>query len=482
MRRMTSSFFPTLAATAAALLLSVTTGTFASSTEPGDIETPETGVSARILGAALADHSAYDRLAWLTDRIGPRITGSANLQKAIEWTADEFRKDGASNVHTEPAMVPHWVRGNASARIVLPTEHPVAITALGGSIATPAGGVRAEVIAVADFEELHALGKKVEGKIVLYTAPILRNGGGIGHGYGWAAKYRVAGAVEAAKQGAVGSLNRSLGTADYRLPHTGMMRYDDEVPKIPTASISAEDTELIQRLLASGEKVVMEYDLSCRNEPMAESANVVAEIPGREKPEEVVILACHLDSWDMGTGAIDDGAGCTMVMESLRILHALGLHPRRTVRGVLYVGEETGSWGGKTYARAHGEEAARIVAALESDAGAGAPQGFGVSAGDGGVAMVRAMARTLAAIGADTVKEGGGGADISPLRSFGVPQIGLRQDTTYYFDWHHTMADTLDKVDPDALAKNVAAMAVIGYSLADAEDTLPRIPVETGKE
>ncbi len=440
----------------------------------------EPSASSRILGAALADHQAYERLAWLTDRIGPRITGSTNLEQAIEWAVLEMRKDGASNVHTEPVQVPHWVRGVAAARIVSPALHPGAITALGGSVPTPEGGVRGEVIAVADYEELKALSSQVEGKIVLYTRPILRNGGSDGgQGYGSAATYRVNGAAEAAKQGAIGSLNRSLGTASYRLPHTGMMRYAKDAPKIPTASISAEDTELIQRLLAAGEKVVLEYQLGCRNEPMAASFNVVGEIQGRDKPEEVVILACHFDSWDVGTGAIDDGAGCVMVMETLRILNELKIQPRRTLRGVLYTAEENGLWGGKEYARAHAGDTGKIVAALESDAGAGAPRGFGVSAGEGGVDMVREMTRSLAVIGADDVKKGGGGADISPLKKFGVPQIGQRQDTTYYFDWHHSMADTLDKVDPDELAKNVAAMAVLGYMLAEAKETLPRLPDTT---
>ena len=428
----------------------------------------------RILGAALADHHAYHRLAWLTDRIGPRITGSPNLEKAIDWATQEFRKDRQESVHTESVTVPHWERGIETARLVSPTAHPVAITALGGSIPTPEGGLTAQVVAVDTYDELKALGEAVRGKIVLYTRPIVRNGGQEA-GYGSAATFRVTGAPEAAKLGAVAAMNRSLGTAAYRLPHTGMMRYEDGVPKIPSASISAEDSELIQRLLAAGENVTMHFEIGCRNLPMSASANVVAEIRGREKPEEVVILACHLDSWDVGTGAIDDGAGCIMVMESLRIIRELGLRPRRTLRGVLYTAEENGLWGGKAYAKAHAEEATGIVAALESDGGAGAPQGFGVSAGDGGVAIVEAMTRNLAAIGADTVKEGGGGADISPLKEYGVPQIGQQQDTTYYFDWHHSMADTLDKVDPGDLAKNVAAMAVLGYALAEAEETVPRL-------
>ncbi len=429
----------------------------------------------RILEAALADHHAYHRLAWLTDRIGPRITGSANLEKAIEWATEEFRNDGQENVHTEPVAVPHWVRGKETARVVSPTVHPVVITALGGSISTPEGGITAEVVAVDNYDELKLLGEEVRGKIVLYTRPIVRNGGREA-GYGSAATYRVTGATEAAKLGAVAAMNRSLGTAAYRLPHTGMMRYEDGIPKIPAASISAEDSELIQRLLAAGEKVTLHFELGCRNLPMAASANVVAEIRGREKPEQVVILACHFDSWDLGTGAIDDGAGCIMVMESLRIIRAAGLTPRRSLRGVLYTGEENGLWGGKAYALAHAAETGNIVAALESDAGAGAPLGFGVSAGAGAVELLTEWAAPLAVIGADAVRDGGGGADISPLKPYGVPQIGQRQDTTYYFDWHHSMADTLDKVDPDLLAKNVAAMAVLGFALAEAEETVPRLP------
>jgi hypothetical protein len=430
---------------------------------------------ADLIGRALAGDEAYTRLAWLTDRIGHRLPGSENLERAVDWAVEEFRKDGLAGISKEEVEVPHWVRGHESAEIVSPARHDIALSALGGSVATPEGGLTAEAIVVRDFDELQARAGEVAGKIVVYDKPIRRNGGRE-HGYGSAAGLRVRGAVEAARHGAVATLVRSLGTADYRLPHTGMMRYEEGVPKIPSAAIAAEDAELIARLAASGAAVRIRLELGCRTLPDAISHNVIADLPGRENPEEIVVLACHLDSWDVGTGAIDDGAGCVIVMEAVRLLTTLERPPRRTVRVVLYTSEENGAWGGRQYAEVHAGELDRHVAAIESDAGAGVPEGFGVSGGPGAVEIVRKLAAPLARIGAADVRDGGGGADISPMKPAGVPQMNLRQDTTFYFDYHHSAADTLDKVDPSALAKNVAAMAVMAWGLADHPGTLPRIP------
>lgn len=436
--------------------------------------------ASRLVAAALASDGAHARLAWLTDRIGPRLSGSTGMAAAVRWAAEQMARDGLDRVWTEPVRVPVWVRGVEAGRILTPAEHPLAITALGGSIPTPDEGVSAEVVEVRSFDELHALGDAVAGKIVLYNRPIVPNGQGE-EGYGFASSLRHRGASEAAKQGAIATLIRSLGTATYRLPHTGSVGYEDGAAKIPSAAIAAEDADLIHRLLAAGESVRVRVVLGCRTLPEAESANVLGEIRGREKPEEVVVIGGHLDSWDLGTGAIDDGAGVAIAMETMRLLKALGPPPRRTVRAVLFANEENGLRGGRAYAEAHREEIPRHVAAIESDSGAGRPLGFGVTAGPGAEERVRAIAASLAAIGADRVTPDGGGADISPLRRAGVPVLGLTQDATRYFDYHHTAADTFDKVDRQALAQNVAALLVMTYALAEAPEALPRLAPEPPK-
>jgi Zn-dependent M28 family amino/carboxypeptidase len=286
---------------------------------------------------------------------------------------------------------------------------------------------------------------------------------------------RSQGAVEAAKVGAVGALVRSVGTASYRLPHTGQMHYDEQVKKIPAAAITAEDADLISRLLKSGREVTMHFELGCEALDDVPSANVVADLPGREKPNEIVLIGAHLDSWDVGTGALDDGAGVAICIEALRLLKALEIKPRRTVRVVLFMNEENGLRGGTEYAHAHASELPSHVAAIESDSGAARPLGFQIQAGPGALDRLRELIPLVSAVGATDVREGHGGADIGPLRTGGVPMLGLRQDVTHYFDYHHTPADTLDKVDRKELAQNAATMAVMAYALAEMEGTLPRV-------
>jgi len=427
----------------------------------------------RIVDEGLKSDGAYRKLAWLTDRIGPRLSGSENLEKAVRWCADEMRRDGLEKVRPEKVIVPHWVRGEASGRILAPAPHPMAILALGMSDGTPTGGVTAQVVEVTSLEDVAALGEKAKGKIVLFNKRIYANGGD-DRGYGSAVGLRFKGASAAAKVGAVGMLIRSLATADLRLPHTGAMGYDEGVPHVPAAAIAPEDAELIHRFLAAGETVTVTFTLTCKNLPDAESANVVGEIVGSEKPDEVVVIGGHLDSWDVGTGAQDDGAGCAITMEAIRLIRSLGLTPKRTIRAVLFTNEENGLRGGKAYAEAHAGELSRHVAAIESDSGGARPLGFGVSAGAGGVDVVKKLAAALAPFAADDVQTGGGGADISPTADAGVPQLGLRQDATHYFDIHHTMADTLDKVNAHDLAMNATAMAVMAWQLANLDPPLPR--------
>jgi hypothetical protein len=433
----------------------------------------------KILDAGLLSDGAYRKLAWMCDRIGPRLSGSENLEKAVSWCAAEMKRDGLDNVHTEKVMVPHWVRGEASGRILTPTPHPMAILALGMSDGTKPGGLTAEVVEATSLEALTALGDRAKGKIVLFNKPIYANGGE-DRGYGSAVGLRYSGAVAAAKAGAVGMMIRSLATADLRLPHTGAMAYEDGVPRIPAAAISPEDAGLIHRFLEAGETVKVTFTLSCKTLADAESANVIGEIQGSELPSEVVVIGGHLDSWDVGTGAHDDGAGCVISMEALRLIRSLGLKPKRTIRAVLFTNEENGLRGGKAYASAHAAELSSHVAAIESDSGGARPLGFGVSAGPGGTDIVKKLAAPLARFDADDVQDGGGGADISPMAPAGVPQLGLRQDSTHYFDIHHTMADTLDKVDAHDLAMNATAMAAMAWQLANLDPPLPRyVPVKT---
>ncbi len=444
---------------------------------PVPAQTPgllDDATAGRIVGIALTESRAWEKLAWLTDRIGHRLSGSEGLNRAVSWTAAEMRRDNLDRVWTEELMVPHWVRGHGWGRIVAPIERPMAVLALGGSVATSEGGVRGEVVVARSIDEVEALGERLRGKIVLYSHEMKR-GAGFLEGYWPGAQMRVHGAAPAARQGALAMLIRSLGTADYRLPHTGAMGYEDDAARIPGLAIATEDSMLIERLIAAGEQVEVELDLGCRTLPDVPSANVLADLRGRERPEEIVVLACHLDSWDVGSGAHDDGAGCAVVMESLRLLKKLGLAPRRTIRGILYTNEENGLRGARDYVERHREEMALHVAAIESDSGGGTPLGFGVTAGPGAEEVVGLIARRLASIGADRVTPDGGGADISAMKTYGVPQIGLRQDTTYYFDYHHTEADTLDKVDRRDLDRNVAAMMLMAYALAEMEGSLPRI-------
>jgi len=432
-------------------------------------------VVGRLRAEEQASQGAYQRLAWLCDRIGHRLSGSPGAAAAVGWALETMRRDGLKEVRAEKVMVPHWVRGTAEITLLAPVARPLAGLALGMSVPTPPEGVEGEVIEVDSMEALESLGEKARGRVVLFNKAIWRDPNG--EGYGQVSPLRHAGPSQAARQGAVATLIRSLGTLPGRLTHTGTLSYADDAPRVPAAAIAQEDADLLHRLLASGEKVRVRLRLDCRTLPDAESANAVGEWRGRERPEEIVVLGAHLDSWDVGTGAHDDGAGVVMALESIRLLKTLGLRPRRTIRAVLFMNEENGVRGGKAYAADHAAELSRHVAALEADRGAGRPLGFSVGAGPGGADAVRRLAQGLAAIGATEIVENGeGGVDISRLRPAGVPLLGLRSDMTSYFDWHHSEADTLDKIDRAALVDNVVAMAAIAWALAEMDPPLPRQP------
>jgi carboxypeptidase Q len=337
---------------------------------------------------------------------------------------------------------------------------------LGGSIATPPEGITAEVLVVSDFAELEARGAEARGKIVLFDAPFTS--------YGETVQYRGNGAVAAARHGAVASLIRSVTPNSQRTPHTGGMRYSDSVPRIPHAALTVEDAMMLHRMQDRGEKIVVRLRMAAQTLPDRESRNVMGELVGSERPDEVVVMGGHIDSWDVGQGAMDDGGGVVAAWEALRVLQRLGLRPRRTIRVVGWTNEENGLRGGTAYRDAHRDALGRHVLAIESDGGVFAPQGFGFTGSDSAYAIVQQVGTLLDGIGAGRITRGGGGADIGPIMRDGVPGMGLDVDETRYFWYHHTEADMLDKLDPRELALCVAAMAVMAYVVADLPAGLPR--------
>jgi carboxypeptidase Q len=422
--------------------------------------------AARIIGAALTSDRAYSRLAHLTDHIGNRLSGSENLERAVEWAITEMKRDGLDNVRGEKVMVPHWVRGEESLEMLGPVPRKLQMLGLGNSVGTPAEGITAEAVVVRSFEELDRLGEQVRGKIVVYNAPYAN--------YGATVAYRWGGASRAARYGAVAALVRSITPVSLQTPHTGAMGYDPDQPKIPTAALTIEVAEFLQRMNDRGDHPRLRLKMEAKFLPDAESANVIAELKGSEKPDEIVLISGHFDSWDVGQGAHDDGGGCIVAWEAVRLLKELGLKPRRTIRVVLYTNEENGLRGGNAYHDAHRAEAAKHVLAIESDSGVYRPEGFGLAST--APLQVRSnmmeIARLLSGIGADQIAADGGGADIGPMMREGVIGASLDVDGTHYFDIHHTQADTLDKVNPRELALCVATMAVMAYTVADLPEPL----------
>ena len=420
----------------------------------------------RIIGAALTSDRAYSRLAHLTDHIGNRISGSKSLERAIEWAVAEMKRDGLDNVRAEKVMVPHWVRGEESLDMLTPVSRKLQMLGLGNSVGTPAEGVSAEAVVVRNFGELDRLGEQLRGKIVVYNVPFTD--------YGETVRYRLQGASRAAHYGAVAALVRSITPVSLQTPHTGAMQYDANQPKIPVAAITIEVAEFLQRMNDRGDRPVLRLRMDAKFLPDAESANVIAEVKGSEKPDEVVVIAGHFDSWDVGQGAHDDGGGCIVAWEAARLLKELGLRPRRTIRVVLYTNEENGLRGGNAYRDTHRAEIPKHVFAIESDSGVYRPEGFGLAAT--APLQVRSnlqeIARLLSGIGSDRIAADGGGADIGPIMREGVIGASLDVEGSHYFDIHHTPADTLDKVNPRELALCVAAMAVMAYTVADLPEPL----------
>ena len=427
----------------------------------------------RILSAALTDDGAWDKLTYLCDHIGHRMSGSPALEQAVAWAAEQMKADGLENVRLQPVKVPHWVRGRESARVVEPIDKPLNMLGLGNSIGTPAAGITAPVVVVGNFEELDALGpSKVRGNIVLFDMPW--------EGYGRTRVYRTDGASRAAKLGAVAILIRSVTGVALYAPHTGSVTYTSE-GKIPAAALTVEDAAWIRQMTAAGQRIQVRLQMEAQMLPDADSGNVMGEIRGGELPDEVVVLGGHIDSWDVGQGAHDDGAGVVAAWQAVMLMHQLGLRPRRTVRVIGWTNEENGARGGEAYRAALGDTVKKHVAAIEMDGGAERPVGFGVTIPGASpdspqlkAAMDRAaqIGKLLDGIQAGAITSGGGGTDIGPLTTAGVPSMGLNTVGEHYFDWHHSNADTLDKVNLQDFRKCIAALAVMAYILADMPGTL----------
>jgi carboxypeptidase Q len=434
-----------------------------------DIRSQYEEVATEIIRQATSTHRAYDRLAWLSDYYPHRLSGSQMLEDAIDWTLAELERDGIPVIRTQDVEVPHWVRGNEYAKMVLPYDKDLPMLGLGGSIRTPEQGITAQTVVVESFKELKERSDEVAGKIVVYNQPF--------HDYGQAVQYRVWGADRAAEHGAVGALLRAVSPNSMGQPHTGMIRYSGDVPRIPIASISAEDAMLLHRFDQRGDPatVTLYMEARLKDEP-AISRNVIAEIPGSEKPEEIVVIGGHIDSWDVGHGAMDDASGVVVTWEALRLIHEMGLQPKRTIRLVFWTNEENGVMGGRAYRDKVIEngELEHHQLAFEVDYGVFEPLGYGFRGSQEAFEMLKPIAELMSPMRSMHLREGAyGTVDIGPLHRQGVPIMGLDVVTDKYFWYHHSLKDTVDKLDPDEVAECVAAVAVMAFIVADMPDRLP---------
>ena len=420
--------------------------------------------SSKLIAESLSSRFAWERLALLGDNFGHRLSGSKNLEDAIDWAVEEMMKDGLENVRKEPVKVPHWVRGQESAEIVSPGRHPLVMLGLGNSVGTAAEGVEAEIVVVRSFQELDTAGERARGRIVVFNVPFTT--------YGETVQYRASGASRAGALGAVAMLIRSVGPQGLRTPHTGALRYVEGQPRIPAAAIAAEDAERLQRMQNRGTVVRVRLKMEAKFLPDAQSYNVVGEIRGSERPDEVVVVGGHFDSWDVGTGATDDGGGCVVTWEALRLMKRLNLRPRRTVRVVLWTNEENGLRGGLAYLEKYKPHIDKHVLMLESDSGVMNPRGFGFSGSETARATITQIASLLRDIRVDRIGPAGGGADIGPTVEAGRIAAMSLEDDGNYFLIHHTPADTVDRIEPESMARASAAIAVMAFVVADMPERL----------
>lgn len=420
-----------------------------------------------IIDAATNDKEAFQTLTYFVDKFGPRFSGTENLENSIDWIIKEMKKQPFDDVRAQEIMVPRWIRGEESATLLSPRKKDLPMLGLGGSIGTPEGGIEAEVLVVESFDDLKEKEERAKGKIVVYNVPFTS--------YGKTVQYRYRGAIEAAKAGAVASLIRSVGPYSMQTPHTGNSSYEEGIKKIPQAAITLEDAALLHRLQQMGEKIKIRLSMEAESKPDVPSRNIIAEIKGTEKPEEIVVLGGHIDSWDVGQGAMDDAGGCFAAWEAVMLMKKLGLRPKRTIRVVMWTNEENGLRGANAYRDMVQENGTleNHVLAIESDAGVFEPRGFGFGGSDKAYEMVKKIGELLEPIDSEMVSRGGGGADIGPIMREGVPGMGLLVDNSRYFWYHHTAADTIDKLDEEEYQKCIAAMAVMAYVVADMPERLP---------
>jgi hypothetical protein len=430
---------------------------------------------------ALSSSRAFEIVESLTVEVGPRLPGTDKDIIAVDWAMEKLWKMGFDRVYKESVQVPAWSRGIAKASIVAPYEQPLVITALGGSVATPVNGLQAPIVRFESLAELEVASVgRIKGKIVFIDHKTERHIAG--NGYGESVGGRSKGAIVAAQKGAVAIVIRSIGTDSDRMAHTGMMRYDEDVTKIPAAAMSNPDADLVNAMLSRSNNVVLSLNMSPENQGIATSYNVIAEVRGSTKPDEIVLIGAHLDSWDEGTGAIDDGAGVAIVTAAAKLIQDLPEKPARTIRVVLFAAEELGIIGAKAYAEQHKDEMDKHYIAAESDFGAGKVYQIDFNVHASVFEKVKfehsAMVRNGVNLGDNNAS---GGPDVSILPALGVPVASLRQDGTDYFDYHHTPNDTLDKIDPKLLAQNVAAYVQFAYMMAQSELDLRPVN-KTGEE
>ena len=425
---------------------------------------------------------SYDIVKSLTVEVGPRIPGSQGDKRAVAWAEAKLNDLGFDKVYKEPVRVRNWERGFADAKVVSPFPQELIISALGGSIATPESGIEAKVVMFDSLDSLIAADKaSVQGNIVFLNTKMQRDKAG--RFYGKVVPNRVSGAVEAAKQGAQAVIIRSVGTDNSRFAHTGVMRYDDTVEKIPAGAISTADADNLAAMFASqqssAEDIILNINMQAKDAGWQTSYNVIGEFTGSEKPDEVILISAHLDSWDEGTGALDDGAGVALTMAAAKHISEIK-RPKRSIRVVLFAAEELGLWGAKAYFKKHANELDKIVAAAESDFGADVVYGFESNVSAASLPVVRAIAKQLAPLNVEYIgkNSANGGPDLIPFKNAtSAPIFELHQDGTDYFDYHHTADDTLDKIDPAKLKQNTAAYAVFAFMAADAKTTIKAKPV-----
>ena len=424
---------------------------------------------------ALKDGQAYALLESLTTEVGPRLAGGVNDEKARNWAIAQFKQLGFDKVWSEPVTFPKWVRRSESASLVAPFPQPLAVTALGYSPATPKGGVTAPIVMFDSLDALKAArSEDVKGKIVFVSARMKPHRDG--HDYGIGSPIRSRGPAMAAELGAAAYVLRSAGTDSHRLPHTGVTQWKEGGPRIPAAAVSNPDADLIESALRRG-SVQLKLQLDCGIEGNYTGANVIGEITGSEKPDEVVIMGGHLDSWDLGTGAIDDGAGVSIGMAAGALIGNLPQAPKRSIRVVAFANEEAGLYGGKAYSAAHKHEVSKHVLGSESDFGSDRIWRLNASVKPESLPAIDKMMQVLAPLGVERgMGSGNGGPDLSPIHAEGMAALSLTNDGTRYFDYHHTADDTLDKVDPEQLAQNVAVYVSWAYMAAQADGDFGSAP------